>query len=155
MHALTSSFTEKSKKYEGVAFKVRTLNALKRAARDAQIAGERLEYTRLTSERATQFKALAGEDGTIDELNAKVNALPVEKRLAIWDMDERAQRIYDEFIVPNTIRAALISVTGLSLDGIENPSVDDILAGAPDDLIAEIHAACVRGSGLTEGEAKN
>jgi hypothetical protein len=33
--------------------------------------------------------------------------------------------------------------------------VDDLLSGAPDDLIEEVYTACVRGSGLTEDEAKN
>ena len=57
--------------------------------------------------------------------------------------------------LPNAIRAGFISVEGLELDGVATPSVDDLLSGAPDDLIEEIYTACVRGSGLTEDEAKN
>jgi|APGre2960657404_1045060.scaffolds.fasta_scaffold01058_7 hypothetical protein len=155
MHSLKSKFTEASKKYAGVSFTVHNLNTIRRAERDAAIASHRLEYTRLTAERATQFKALAGEEGTAEERNARVNALPLEKRLAILEMDEKAQHIYERFIVPNAIRHGLIGVEGLELDGTENPTADDILAGAPDDLIEEIYAACVRGSGLTEDEAKN
>jgi len=155
MHSLKSKFTEASKKYPGVTFTVRNLNAMRRAERDAAIASHRLEYSRLIAERATQWKALAGEDGTIEERNARVNALPVDKRLAILEMDEKAQHIYERFMLPNAIRAGFISVEGLELDGVATPSVDDLLSGAPDDLIEEIYTACVRGSGLTEDEAKN
>jgi hypothetical protein len=155
MHSLKSKFTESSKKYPGVSYTVRNLNTIRRAERDAAIASHRLEYTRLTAERATQFKALAGEDGTAEERNTRVNALPVDKRLAILKMDEEAQHIYERFIVPNAIRAGLISVDGLDLDGVEKPTTEDVIQNAPDDLIEEIYAACVRGSGLTEDEAKN
>lgn len=155
MHSLKSKFTESSKKYPGVSFTVRNLNTIRRAERDATIASHRLEYTRLTAERATQFKALAGEDGTAEERNARVNALPVDKRLAILKMDEEAQHIYERFIVPNAIRAGLVSIDGIDLDGVEHPTAEDVIQGAPDDLIEEIYAACVRGSGLTEDEAKN
>ena len=155
MHSFNSEFTEKSKKFEGVAFTVRTLNTTKRAERDAKIAAERLQYTRLSAERATKFKELVGEDGTPEERNAKVNAMPLEKRVDLLYLDEQAQHIYDSVIAPSTIRAALISVTGLELNGVKEPKVEQIIADAPDELLAEIHEACVRGSGLTEGEAKN
>ena len=154
MHSLKSTFNEKSTKYPGVTFTVRNLNAMQRAVRDAQIAAERLEYTRIVTERAMQFKALAGEDGTVEQQNARVNSLPVEKRIALWDMDERAKHIYDGTIVPNAVRFGLVSVDGLDMDGA-TADADAVLNSAPDDLIEEIYTACVRGSSLTEGEAKN
>lgn len=154
MHSTKSAFIAKSTKYEGVTFKVRTLNTIKRAERDARIAQDRLEYTRLTSERATQFRALVGEDGTVEELNAKANALPIGRRLELLSLDEQAQHIFERVIIPSTIRAAFVSIEGYEIDG-KAPTVDDLLENAPDDLLGEVYAACVTGSGLTEGEAKN
>lgn len=154
MHSTKTVYTEQSKLYPGVSFKIRTLNVMKRAQRDAGIASQRLEYTRLSAERATQFKALGGDTGTIEEQTARVNALPIEKRLEILRLDEEADSIFNQFILPATIRAAFVSIDGYELDGA-TPDIDALLNDAPDDLLGEIYAACVRGSGLTEGEAKN
>ena len=155
MHSTKSQFTEKSAAYPGVEYTIRTLNAVARAERDATIMQERLEYSRITSERATQFKALVGDEGSIEDRNARANALPLEKRLAIIELDERADVIYQRHIVPATIRAAFVSISGYELDGDPAPTADALIAAAPDVLLAEIHAACVRGSSLTEAEAKN
>ena len=155
MHSTKSQFIEKSTAFPGVEFTIRTLNTIARAERDASIMDQRLEYSRLTSERATQFKALVGDEGSIEDRNARANALPLDKRLAIIELDERADAIYQRHIVPATIRAAFVSISGYELDGDSAPGVDALIAGAPDELLAEIHAACVRGSSLTGEEAKN
>ncbi len=154
MHSLSSTFTVDSKLYPGAVYKIRTLNTIQRAKRDAAIASHRLEYTRLNAERQTIYKHLAGDTGTDEEKLERVNAHPVEKRLPILDFDQKAQCILDEHIVPATIRAALISVDGIEIDGAK-PTVETLLENAPDGMLTEIYAACVNGSGLTEGEAKN
>jgi hypothetical protein len=158
MPSLKTINTEESKLYPGVKYKIRTLNQLRRARRDAAIAAERLEYTRVTAERAHQFKVLVGDDGTPEELNAKANSLPVEKRVALWDMDQKAEAIRIQVLMPSTIRAALISVEGLEkleLEGVDPADVDSIIENAPDTLLDELYVFCLQASQLTPDEVKN
>ena len=158
MPTLKTISIEDSKIFPGVKYKIRTLNQIRRARRDAAIAAERLEYTRLTSERAQLFKALVGEDGTQEERTAKANMLPPEKLMRIWDLDQRAEAIRVQTIIPSTIRAAVISIENLESLALEDVDVSDIgsiLENGPDALIDELYILCLQASQLTAEEAKN
>ena len=158
MPSLKTIVTEKSVLFPGVEYRIRTLNQLRRARRDSAIAAERLEYTRITAERADRFRALVGETGTPDEQTDRANALPVEKRIILWEMDQKAEFIRAQHIMPATIRAALISAHNLEvleLEGVDANDVESIIENAPDELLTEVYEFCLKASQLSPYEVKN
>jgi hypothetical protein len=154
MPSLQSITDHESTTTPGVRFRVRVLNVVRRARRDAAIADQRLEYTRATTERAAAFRLLVGEDGTIQELNDKANLLPDEKRVQLYALDERCNGILQQHIIPATIRAGLVEITGLQLNG-KPADAELLIEEGPDDLLAEVYEACANAAGLTEEQAKN
>lgn len=154
MHSFSSITTVLSKKYPGVAFQIRTLNMIQRAIRDAGIADHRLEYSRLSAERGALNDSLLGKEGTVEEREKRFDALPQADRLKIIDLNNQAELIHQRFIAPATIKAAFAGITGLEIDG-DVPDAEKLIRDAPDELLQEIYDACLDGSGLTDGEAKN
>jgi len=176
-----------SKAFPGVRYKIRTLNVIQRAQRDAEIAQHRLEYSRLSAEQNTLFRKLVGTESTpfVRDLKAAVKQLdlapdhPVTLGLAQWcerqDLETKLERlsatdaallaaaqqaqeaVYQEHIIPAAIRGALLEVDGLTIDGLEGrqPTVDELLAAAPDEMLAEIKEACENATCLVEEAAKN
>lgn len=184
MPTLKKFQTFESTAHPGVRFKVRTLNVIERAKRDAAIAEHRIEYSRISIELDTLQKKLIGEEETeftsalrkeVQKLNLPLEH-PVTRGLARWcssqEVEERFQRlpqvewakfdalqakqklIHDQFMIPATITAALVAVEGLTVDG-HDVSVQDVLEYAPDTLLDEITKACVGASGLIEADSKN
>ncbi len=184
MHSFSSSTIVHSAKYPGVSFKVRALNIVQRAKRDASIAAHRMEYSRLTNERFSLFKLAVGpsetafiralkaevakmalpEDHPVTvglnaflssaEMEAKLAQLPAETVQQISALSDQANLIHNEHIAPVIIGKGLIEVTGLEIDGAA-PDTESLIANAPDDLLTEIFDACEKGGELTDEEAKN
>ena len=154
MHSLSSKTVIKSKILDGVEYTVRTLNIVKRAERDAGIAEHRAEYSRLSTERQTSLAKLIGKEGTDEEREAKYQALSAEDRTRDQTLFEAIDQLLQRYIIPATIEAALISITGYEIDGAA-PDAKALIEHAPDALLKEIYSACVTGSGLTGDEVKN
>ncbi len=156
---LTSTKTFNSATFPEVSFTVRVLNRIERARRDAGIAAHRAEFSRLERERAALLRSLIpGADfesssGAV-AANERVMALPLADKERLFALKEEADIVHSAQIVPAEIRAALISITGLECDGVP-ATVESVIASAPDELIIEIHAACVSASGLTAEQEKN
>jgi hypothetical protein len=176
-----------SKLFPGVKYKIRALNVIQRAKRDAEIAAHRLEYSRVSAEQSTLFRKLIGTESTafVRELRAAVAKLdlpadhPVTLGLAQFceraDMEAKLDKlspadaalltaaqqaqaaVYQEHIIPASIRGALIAVEGLTFNGIDGrmPTVDEVLAEAPDEMLDEIKTACDDATCLVEDAAKN
>lgn len=184
MPSLTTQSTIQSKVCPGVSFQVRTLNAVQRARRDASVAAHRHEYSRLLNEARAIYKKVAGitdtaftaalkaelvklelpEDHAVsnglaaflssEEMAAKMAALTPVERGQLDELNDRASLIDNEYLVPATLRAALISVTGYEIDGA-SATVDAFIENAPDALLAEAYEACSNASGLSGEQAKN
>ncbi len=184
MHSFNSSAIVNSAKYPGVKFKIRTLNIVQRAKRDASIAAHRMEYSRLTNERFSLFKAAVGpsetpfikalkvevaklalpEDHAVTvglnaflssaEMEAKLAQLPAETVQQISALSDQANLIHNEHIAPAIISKGLMEITGMEIDGVA-ATAESIIADAPDDLLSEIYDACEKGGSLTDEEAKN
>ncbi len=184
MPSLKTKSTVESKTCPGVSFQVRTLNAVQRARRDASVAAHRHEYSRLLNEARAIYKKVAGvtdtaftsalkaelvklalPDGHViskglaqylsaEEQAAKMNAIAPAERAQLDELNDRASLVDNEHLVPATLRAALVGVTGYEIDGAA-ATVEAFIENAPDELLAEAYEACVNASGLTGEQAKN
>jgi hypothetical protein len=106
--------------------------------------------------RATKEAELAQAKEALRVTGASVADTPEnEKRRRIVDF--KAGLIRSQYMVPAYVRAGLVSITGLEIDG--KPATADSLlesTGADyDALIEEIYAACEQASGLTGDQRKN
>lgn len=176
--------TIESKIYPGVRFRIRTLNVIERARRDAQISEHRIEYSRLSIELDTVKRKLIGEAETeftaairkelqklelpldhpvtlglarwcsVQQVEERFDALPEAERHKMEKLQVQQEQVYQLHILPATIRAALVGIEGLTVDG-KDVTVDDVLSDSPDDLLEEIASACLSASGLIEADAKN
>jgi len=187
MLSLKSVQIVESKLFKGVTYKIRALNVIQRAKRDAEIAAHRLEYSRVSAEQSTLFRKLIGTESTafVRDLRAAVAKLdlpadhPVTLGLSQFcergDMEakldnlapadaalltaaQQAQAaVYQQHIIPASIRGALIAVEGFTFEGLDGqlPTVEQILAEAPDEMLDEIKTACDDATCLVEDAAKN
>ncbi len=184
MPSLKSVETVASVLFPGVRYKVRTLNVIARAKRDAKIADHRLEYARVSNEQRTLTEKLLGEGSTPfiaalrkeleklelpddhpvslglakycseEELEAKFNSLPPADQAKIEAVQQAHTLLYQQFILPSTITAALLEIEGFDIDGAP-ATVEQILEKAPDNMLSEIYQACSNASGLVETDQKN
>lgn len=184
MPSLKTKNVIESKVCAGVSFHIRTLNAVQRARRDASVASQRHEYSRLVNEARAIYKKVAGITDTpftsalkaelsklalpeehavskglarflsAEEIDAKMAALTAAERAQLDELNDRANLIDNEHLVPATIRAALVEVTGYEIDG-KPATVEAFISDAPDELLNEAYDACTGASGLTAEQAKN
>lgn len=173
-----------SLKFPGVRYHVRTLSVIQRARRDASIAQQRLEWLRLSNEQDTLRRKLLGDHttefvsalrqaiakleladdhpvtlglarfATQEEMADKFDRLPEDEKAKLEAVQQEHTLLYQQHILPATIRAALVKVEGLELEGGE-ATVENILEHAPDELLAEVYDACAGASGLVEESQKN
>lgn len=99
------------------------------------------------SELEEASKALAAVNGAIVDPPENI-----KRRAAL---DYIAGLIKDEHLKPATIRAGLVSIEGLTIDGKSATPEALIGAGDFDELIDEIYAACEAVSGLNDEARKN
>ncbi len=144
MISLQSKTTHESKSVPGVTFTVRALNKIQRAKRDLPVAEARQRLAMLISEYAPLAK--------IDEAD-RTEAQSMRMR----EIDFEFSLIDHRDIMPAEIRAGLVSIEGLEIDG-KPATVESLIEGAGadmDDLIEEIAVACKAASGLSAAETKN
>lgn len=152
---LTTKRTIESKVHPGCSFTVRTLNTIQRARRDSTVSAARLTYTQAHAELETLRKSYIGEGGSAEERIERYKALKPEQRVRLDDLMDQERRIYEEKILPAEVKAALLSIIGLEIDGEAITTAEAFLETAPDELLAEVHDQCINSSGLTEEETKN
>lgn len=130
----------------GVTFKVRSLSKIERAKREFPLMDARFQIADLANE---WLAIKPPEDGEEDIRTAK------DVRRARF-IDVQYQLLMDSVIKPAVLRAGVVSIHGLKIDG-KAAGIDSLIAGgnALDDLIEEIFEACQEASGLTEQQRKN
>jgi hypothetical protein len=142
MISLKSKNTIASKAIPGVSFTVRTLNKIQRARRDLPVMATRQHLAGLIRE----YSPLQDTPDRTPAQSARLDLIEAEYS---W--------LQDQEIYPSVIRAGLVSVDGLEIDG--QPATADSLiesTGADYDLlIEEIYQACASAAGLTATETKN
>jgi hypothetical protein len=142
MISLKSKTTIESKAVPGVSYVVRTLNKIQRARRDLPVMATR-----------QHLSALIREYGPLCDNPARTPA----QSGRLEQLDAEFAWLQDQEIYPSVIRAGLVSIAGLEIDG--QPATADSLiesSGADyDALIEEIYEACVAAAGLTPTEIKN
>jgi len=151
---LTTRKTIDSAAIPGVRFTVRRLGKTQRAARDLQTMEQRRKCAALAREWRALLPAMA-EDGVTFLKPEDDTAANRDARARI---DEEYGLLMDSAIKPASIRAALVSIENLAVDGKLVTTAKDFLdADAPalDDLGDEIFRACEEASGLTDEERKN
>lgn len=140
----STTITHESQALPGVSFTVRRLNVIERAKRDAKMLPARSRYSDILDRMRTlsvdpdadDYKSAPGKENQFN---------------AAWS---ELIHVENGEIRPAYIRAGLVSVDGLTIDGAA-PTVEAFLAGAPDPLIIEVFAACRAASDLQEELRKN
>lgn len=151
---LKSKCRFESKAAPGAVFVIRTLNSIQRARRDASIAEQRLEFTRVSAELAALRKALIGNDGTVEDNRAKYDALSIDDKMKLDFLAAKQNSLYEEYVVPANLKAGIVKIEGLKLDGQVVETVEQLYE-APDALINELYEQCQAAAGLSEEEQKN
>jgi len=140
---LSTTITHASEAVPGVTFVVRRLNYLARCERDLGILEDR---SRLSEIARSMEMHCEGGDATKPPLAGH----EAEHR----KLDAEYSLVYQSRIVPAYLRAGLVSLTGVDVDGA--PADAAAFAGwAPDALLDEMFGACVAASDLAENERKN
>jgi hypothetical protein len=138
-----------------VSYTVRRLNMIQRSKRDALVAEQRLEYTKLTMEVRALTEQLIGTEGTPEERAATISQLPTDQRAKLMDIQHHMELLLNEHLIPASIRAGLIAVQGLTTDDGKAITVEQFMESAPDDLIEEAFRACEAHASLSEDQQKN
>ena len=140
---LTTTITHESEAAPGAKFTVRRLNYLARCERDLAMIADRARLSDLTrqinaisDEGDEGRKPHAGKEGEFARLNAEHSM------------------VYQSRLVPAYIRAGLVSVEGLDVDG-KPADATRFCEWASDPLIDEVFAACYAASDLSESARKN
>ena len=134
MFSFSSKETHDSQACAGVRFTVRILNEIQRARRDAKL----LETRARINELRDQWAAAKDKGTSLDMIK----------------IDDEASLLSQSVVVPAFIRAGMISVDGLEIDGAP-ATVEALIESGPANLVSEIYEACVRASGLNQEESKN
>jgi len=127
--------THESTAVPGVRYTVRTLNQIQRAKRDLEVFPHRAKIAELMAEM--------GRIPENDENFTKRARLDMEIGLLI-----------NQHMKPAYLRAGLVSIEGVTIDGRE-ASVADVIDYGDDALVDEIYAACAVASGITVEQQKN
>lgn len=150
---LTSRNTIESAVAPGVRFTVRRLDSTQRAARDLQT----MEARRRSRQLSREWIAIAPmkEDGlTFVDPNQDTQEVRTQRE----PLDEEYTLLLNSVLKPASVRAALISIVNLSIDGRIVTTAKDFLDSrgpGTDALFDEIWQACEEASGLTDEERKN
>lgn len=144
---ITSKKTIESIAVPGVTFTVRRLNKIQRAKRDRPVMAERLRFGTALREREA-----------IKPMKEPARVLSADLQKEYDAFNYEATLLYEEYLVPASISAALVSITGLEIDGTAITSASALLESGTtetDTLFDEIYGACESASGLSDAERKN
>ena len=139
------TITRKSEAAEGVSYVVRRLSFLKRAERDATIA----EYQHRMDDLSVEIRNATPSTKTLDEAEEVIQSSP-ELRRAL----EERERLMITHVIPAVIRAGLVSIEGLTVEG-KPMTVEQFLDLADRDLISEAYSWCEAASKMTSEALKN
>lgn len=135
MYSFNSKETVESVTCPGVRFTVRILNDIQRARRDMKLLEVRARINEL------QDKWVVAKDKGAGALE-------------LLKINDEAALLSQSQLKPAYIRAGLISIEGLELDGAP-ATIETLIESGPVELVNEIYDACVKASGLGAEETKN
>jgi len=150
---LTSTVTYTSETHPDVTFTVRVLNLIQRAKRDLGIADHLTAYAENEQKREAILRDICGEEKDPAKRTTLVQASSRAAELAKVHVD--SNMIYEAHIQPAEIRSGLVKVQGLEIDDCAAPTVEQVIAWAPDDLLREIAKRCNENAGMTADQQKN
>lgn len=183
MLSIQTQETKQSTTCEGVSFTIRKLSRIQRSLRDLPIFEERLKAENLSTrwwELQKEKEALCASDSEISAIDQQLSTLPDvspekkdleatrEKLCAanpsIAKVAAQMASVDNEYglmvlahMVPASIKAGLVSITGLEING--QPATPELLVtcATPEvnELLSEIYAECEAASGLTSTQKKN
>lgn len=149
MFSVQTQETKKSTTCEGVSFTIRKLSRIQRSLRDLPIFEQRLKADECSSRfwELTAQKEKAEKQGTVaPELTAQIASADYEFSLYLVG-----------YLYPASIRAGLVSIDGLEING--QPATPELLVTCAtpdlDELVREIYSECEVASGLTVPQQKN
>lgn len=155
---LKSKITHQSKSAPDVSFTVRCLNVMQRARRDAAIADRKIRYSQLLADQRALLKAAIPGFYEEEDPNKRADLLKTlapDKANELAEIQFKAALLLDEHIRPAIVKAGLLSIDGLVLDGQAVTAPEAFLECAPDELLDEVYEACESASSLTDAERKN
>jgi hypothetical protein len=154
---IESKIMHESKAAPGVRFTVKRLNVMERAARDFVIAEEKIKYSRLLAEQrsllARECPGFAAEEDA-GKRRAMIEAMSESASAELTELQFRASLIFERTVRPGVIGAGLVSIEGLSADGVP-VTVQNFAACATDELLIEVYEACEAAAGLSDEQRKN
>lgn len=147
---LTGNITHQSEALPGVSFAVRRLNYIARSERDLSMLEDRARLTAILR----RMEAIC-DGGKIErDDDGRVTNITAGREHEFRPLDNEYAMIHQTRIVPAYIRAGLLSVEGLEIEGAP-ATVESVLKHAPDALLDEVFAACYAASDLSEAQRKN
>lgn len=157
MISIQSKISHDSTVKPGVKFNVRVLNKIRRAKRDLPIIEARAKCSALAAEYAPIGKLIerkALEGGLSEIVN---DGRTPEQKDRCFAIDAEYTWLDNGVVKPAIIRAGLVSIDGLEIDGACATAETLIENAGPDfdDFIEEVFLACEAASGLTPIEIKN
>ena len=129
--------TIKSTACPGVSYTIRILTLKQRYAVDAGVSEARDKVRRISF-----------------ALDESAEGLSVDARVERRRMTEEMEQAVACDILPHIIKSGLIAFDGLTISG-QCPTIDELIADGPDDLLNEIGAAIQQGGAMSEDETKN
>ncbi len=147
---LTTTITHESAALAGVRFTVRRLNYIARCERDLGILSNRSRLGGIMRE----MEMLCDGGAIVRDDDGKVTNIRTGKESTFRVLENEWAMLHQTQIVPAYIRAGLVSIEGLEVDG-KPATVESVLAAAPDALLDEIFAACHAASDLSDEQRKN
>lgn len=161
MLSLKTKETIELKSAPGVTVTARILSRAAVMRRDMGTIDARRRQAIAFAKRAEIFtppksdaKTDAGKAAAAKERDELYAALPVEQRLAFEQLTEELITIGDLEIRPAVIRAGIIAVDGLEIDGAAGDVVGMIEHGS-EEMLQEVYEICEARAGLQEDVAKN
>ena len=147
---LTGTITHQSEALPGVSFTVRRLNYIARAERDLSMLEDRARINAIIR----RMEPLC-DGGKIErDDDGRVSNITKGREHEFRPLDNEHAMIHQNRIVPAYIRAGLLSVEGIEIEGAV-ATVESLLKHAPDALLDEVFAACYAASDLSEAQRKN
>lgn len=144
-----------SKVNESVHFTIRALNTIQRAKRDLSLLTEKAKMRDLITKRNEILEKIYGPETDEAKRAELYKNAPPEAVAENNRMYEEAETIGGTTIIPATIRAGLVKVEGLTIDGVPIVDAEAFIDNAPDALIDEAYKLCSEASALDSDARKN
>jgi hypothetical protein len=143
--------THESKAHPGVTFRVKQLNQLERAKRDASL----LQHQQRLAELLGEYRSMEMERPDPEDDSKVQRYIPEGDAKEAARLSAEMDSIIAVHLKPQIIRYGLAGIDGVTTTDGKQATVDEVLSFAPDSLLDEIFEACTAGAGLTSEQQKN